>query len=124
MNFYAISALINLFASVILGGIVYFKNRKAQINILFAIFTASVALWSFGYYFWQISTNSEAALFWSRTLMAGAIFIPVTYFNFVLVLTDLFQKRKKFLIFSYFIFFAFFLSNFTPLFVNRIEPLY
>ena len=56
--------------------------------------------------------------------MAGAIFIPVTYFHFVLVLVDLFQKKKKFLILSYFIFFAFFLSNFTPLFVNRIESLY
>lgn len=124
MNFYAVSALINLFASLILGGIVYFKNRRAHINISFALFTASVAFWSFGYYFWQISTTNEAALLWSRILMAGAIFIPVTYFHFVIVLVDLFPKRKKFLILSYFIFFLFFLSDFTPLFVNRIESLY
>lgn len=56
--------------------------------------------------------------------MVGAIFIPATYFHFTLVLVDAFTKKRKFLIFSYAIFFIFFLLDFTPLLVNRIESVY
>lgn len=124
MNFYAFSALINFLTSLLLGGFVFYKNKKGRVNIAFALFSGSVAFWSFGYFFWQMSTTAEMALFWSRMFMAGAVFIPITYFHFILVLTELFGKRKKFLLFSYLIFFIFFLFDFTPLFVNRIEHVF
>ncbi|MBI5221181.1 MAG: GAF domain-containing protein [Candidatus Magasanikbacteria bacterium] len=124
MNFYAASALINFFTSLSLGGFVFLKNKKGIVNIAFSLFSSSVAFWSFGYFFWQISNNAEMALFWSRVLMAGAVFIPVTYFHFVIVLVELFNKRKKFLVFSYFLFFLFFLFDFTPFFVNRVEHIF
>ena len=112
MNYYTISALINAATSLILGIFVFSKNRKSKTNIGIALFALSTACWSIFYYLWQISTTSEAALFCSRALMAGAIFIPITYLHFVFALLGIFDKRRKFLIFSYFLFFIFFLLNF------------
>jgi signal transduction histidine kinase len=123
MDFYAVSALINAFTSSILGLVILFKNPKGRTNVGFFLFAMSVFCWSLPYYFWQISTNGEDALFLTRLLMMGAIFIPVADLHFVYSVTNLIEKRKKFLIFSYFLFFCFFISNFTPYFVSHVEPL-
>ena len=122
MNFYAISALVNFITSFTLGIFVIFKSRKSK-NFSFFIFCFFVAFWSLGYYFWQISTTAAEALFWSRALMASAIFIPVAYLQFVYALVEILERKKRFIIFSYFLFFIFFLINFTPYFVSHLEPL-
>lgn len=122
MNFYAISALVNFITSFTLGIFVIFKSRKSK-NFSFFIFCFFVAFWSLGYYFWQISTTAVEALFWSRALMASAIFIPVAYLQFVYALVEVLERKKRFIIFSYFLFFIFFLTNFTPYFVSHLEPL-
>ena len=122
MEFYAITALINAIVSSILGPFVYFKGRKQLINQIFALFCLTVAIWSYSYFIWQISTTPQAALFWSRALMAGAIFIPVVYCHFILALIKQIKKYKKYLIFGYLIFTLFFLANFTPLFVKSVTP--
>ncbi len=122
MNFYAFIALINLITSLILGIFVIYKNRNIK-SISFSIFCFFIAFWNLGYYFWQVSTNAGVALFWTRVLMAGAIFIPVAYLQFVFALLDILNKKKKFLFYSYSLFFIFFLVNFTSHFVSHTEPL-
>jgi signal transduction histidine kinase len=123
MSFYVISALINTFASLVLGVFVLIKNHKSKINATFSLFAFSVAYWSIGYYFWQVAQDKYSALLWCRILMAGAIFIPIFYFHFVLALVDLLERKKIILRIGYFIFFIFLILDFTPLFVNRVEPL-
>src|SRR3989344_2100318 len=98
MSFYAISALINLFASLILGLIVLLRRNKEKVHYIFALFAGSVSVWSLGYYFWQVATSADTALFWSRVLMAGAIFIPITYLHFVFALLEMNSKYKKYLV--------------------------
>lgn len=122
MNYYAFSALFNAATSLLLGFFVFNKNRKGKANIAFALFALSVIIWSIGYYFWQVSKDADSALFFTRLLMAGAVFIPATYLHFVLALINKLESRKKLLISSYLVFFIFFLFNFTPLFINRVEP--
>jgi len=122
MLFYAIAALINAIASTILGLFVYFKNKKEILNRTFALFCLSIAVWSYAYFLWQISTTSETALFWSKALMVGAIFLPVTYFHFITVFLSVYQKEKKLLILGYLLAFIFLILNFTPLFVKSVEP--
>lgn len=121
MNFYALSALINFLSSLILGVFVLLNNRKAKTNAAFALFAFTVAIWSFGYYFWQVANSPHAALWWTRFLMAAAIFIPVTYLHFVCAFLDLLGRKKKLLIASYALFSVFLVLDFTPLFVNRVE---
>lgn len=123
MNFYAISALINAITSLVLGYFVFSKNIRGKANVSFSLFALSSFWWSISYFFWQLSSTSGEALLWSRSLMAGAIFLPVTYLHFVYSLVGLLEKRKRFLWSSYFVFFIFFLLNFTPLFVSHVESI-
>ena len=96
-NFFAFSGFLNFIVSLFLGILVYLKGRKIFANKIFALDAFSVVLWSFGYFFWQISTNPNSALFWSRFLMVGAIFIPILYFHFILYFLDFVKKYKKLL---------------------------
>jgi len=91
-------------------------------HIGFALFAWFVALWSMGYFFWQISADAQTALFWSRALMVGAIFTPVAFLQFVFGLLDISEKRRKFVRWSYVLFSLFLFFNFTPLFVAKVEP--
>ncbi|MDI6717496.1 MAG: ATP-binding protein [Patescibacteria group bacterium] len=121
MQFYAITGLVNAVASTLIGIFVYF-NKKESINRAFAIFSFSVAFWSYGYFLWQISDSGSGALFWSRVLMAGAIFIPPTFFHFILTLLDRNKEKIKTVIFSYLLFSIFLIFDFTNLFVKGVSP--
>ena len=120
MLFYAITGLINSIGSAFLGLFVYSKNKKENVNKTFGLLCLSIVLWSFPYYIWQLSRTEKAALFWSRALMIGAIFIPVTYLHFVFCRLNLHKKNKLFLILSYILAFIFFILSFTPLFVKNV----
>ncbi len=122
MTFYTLSALINFITSSIFGIIIISKGRDSK-NISFFIFCFFIAFWSIAYYFWQIANTAEVALFWVRILMIGAIFIPVVYLYFVYALVELLEKKKKFLIFSCFLFFIFLLADFTPYFISHVGPI-
>ncbi len=124
MNLYAISALVNFLTSLGLAGVVLRRNYRHPLNITFAMFAGSVAFWSFGYFFWQLSVEAGAALFWARFLMLGAILIPPTYLHLVLALTNR-TKLYRFLLFGSYTLFAIFLSlNATPLFVREVAPVF
>ncbi len=122
-NFLAISALINLLTAIFFGLFVLFKNYKRKVNIVFSLFSLSLAIWSFGYFLWQISDNYNDALFWCRFLMFGASFISVTYLHFTLVILDKEKKRKLFIFFSYLFFSICAIFNLTPLMIENVKPL-
>jgi len=56
--------------------------------------------------------------------MAGAIFIPISYLQFVFTFVQQAAKKRArvILFFGYLVFFLFFLSNFTPWFVADVKP--
>jgi len=101
ISFWAFSGLLNFIVSFFWGALVYLKGRKKIENKTFTLFALSVALWSFGYFFWQISSEKVSALFWSRFLMVGAIFIPIFYFHFIISFLNLIEKYKKILFGGY-----------------------
>jgi len=122
MTFYALSALINTIASIFLGFFIYFQDRRKLIHKTFALFCLAVAIWSYGYFMWQISTSAQTALFWLHILMTGAIFIPLFYIHFLLAFLDKIKEKKKILIFGYIILSFFFLLNFSPWFISGVKP--
>jgi signal transduction histidine kinase len=123
MSFWALGGLINGIASSIFGLFVYLKNPKNPSNRLWVLFASAVAFWSYSYFLWQISTESSQALFWCRSLMLGAIFIPVTFLHFLLVWLEIYQNKKKLLFVSYCISLIAFILNFTPFFVKEVSPI-
>lgn len=122
MFFYALTGLINAVTSTILGLFVFFKDIKGKINQTFVLFCITVAVWSYGYYFWQMSDNALDALFYSRVFMGGAIFISISYLHFVFAFLGELPKKRKLIIFGYILFSLFFFLNFTPLFVKGVKP--
>jgi len=121
MLFYAITGLINAIGSIFVGLFVYSQNRKNEINKVFALLCLSIVIWSLPYFLWQMSTKASTALFWSRALMIGAIFIPITFYHFILVFLDLMKRRKVVLIFGYLLAITFLILDFTPLFVRDVS---
>lgn len=122
INYFAFSGLVNFIVSLFLGGLVFLKGKKTFANRIFALDSLAVAFWALGYFFWQISNNSELALFWCRFLMVGAIFIPVFYFHFVVCFLEEEKKYKKILYLGYALAIFFLISNFTNFFVEKVKP--
>jgi diguanylate cyclase (GGDEF)-like protein len=127
MKDYAIiSSFLNMIGSLICFIYIIFWIKKNKFyNLSAYLFTVfSVFFWNFGYFFWQISTNSGMALFWCRFLMAGAIFIPPSFFHFTVTFLGLKQNdiHRKIIPYYYILSILFLFVNFTPFFVNRVEP--
>lgn len=121
MWYYSISALVNGLILTGLGLFVYFKNRHSKTNITYGLFCFFISLWSYSYFFWQISDTADNALFWCKSLTVGSIFIPITYLHFVFYLVNRKKRIKKIIYVGYPISFFFFGFIFTPLMVKSIE---
>jgi len=123
LNYYAITAFINFIVSAVFAILVISKNPRNPRNIGFFFFSALITVWNLFYFFWQnVTDNPASALFWCRALMLPVTFIPVAYFYFTLAMTESIQKRKKTLIFACIVSFIFFLSDLTPYFIEKVEP--
>ena len=124
INFYTITSFINFLTSAVLAVLVILKNRKGQKNIAFFIFTGLISLWSLSYFFWQNVTDSpDQAIFWCRTLGIFLILIPPAYLHFTLAITETFEEKKNLLIIVYLFFYLFILTDVTPVFINKVEPI-
>lgn len=123
-SYYSITALINFSIGSLLGFFVLYKNPKARLNKSLAFWCFAVAFWSLFYFLWQIEkSNSDLALFWTRMLMFGAVWIPVAYLKVVLVFLDIEKRYKKFLNLNYFLSVIFSLLLLTPLMVSHVESM-
>ena len=121
-NYLALTSLINGITSIALGYFVYTRGRKDIRCLTYVLLCLSVSVWSFFYFLWQTAQTTHLALYWVRGLMAGAIFIPVTYLHYILASVEEYRNKKKFLILGYTAAFAFFVFNFTPYFVKGVTP--
>jgi len=122
MNFWALSGLVNGIASSIFGLFVYLKDPRSPSNKAWSFFSLTIAVWGYSYFFWQVSADKLYALFWCRSLMVSAIFIPVTFLHFLLVWLDLYHSKKSILVISYTVSFINLIFNFTPYFIKDVAP--
>jgi len=93
MIIYQASLLVTTIATLLIGVFVYSKNRRAQLNRYFILFTLCVALWGFCLYQHSIATEEMVSLSWARALYIVAAFIPVFSLRFILLLLG--QEREK-----------------------------
>lgn len=118
MNHFILSATITAVATFLLGTFVFFKKRTS-LGQTFFWYSFAIAFWSSFVAFHTSTLAKEISLLFGRLLHVGAIFIPILFFHFTLVLTDQFQKWKKYLILSYSVGGIFlFLNQFTKLLIN------
>ena len=122
MNYYSFSAIANFITSIL---IFFFVSRKTKQSastskIYFSLFALAVAEWSLGYFFWQISTSYDQALFYFRFLMVGAIWIPCFFFNFIVELTNQKKNKKFYVITNYIVSLIFSVLNLTPYYIKSL----
>ncbi|HDK27831.1 MAG TPA: hypothetical protein ENG48_12190, partial [Candidatus Atribacteria bacterium] len=124
MNLQGLSAYITALLSILLGTIVYFKNRERRLNQTWCLLSICVAIWSFFYGIMVTTSNQTLALFSARILNYGAIFIPIFYLHFIFCLLSQEKCRKTFINTAYIL--AIFLLavtvSFPKYFVPSVSP--
>ncbi len=82
---FAVSSAINGVMAFALGAVVLWVGRmRALPNVMFFFFTLSMLVWNTGYFFWMRSSSTWEAMLWLTVLNAGAAFIPVLQYHWVL----------------------------------------
>jgi signal transduction histidine kinase len=122
MEFFAISGLLNGIAALGLASFVYFRAPNDPRHWTFGLFGISTAIWSFGYFAWQISDSEVFALVNLRILMAGAIFIPITFLHHVIFLLQKEDCYRPIITWNYVVGGLFLVTNFTPAFIQGVRP--
>jgi len=120
MIYFPSVCLTTAFVNLVLGGMAYFKH-KTVLTMRFFLLCASVAIWSAGLGLEVISDSREIALFWSRFLHMGVIFIPITYLHFIVKALELDSQNRRLIIFIYLFSFVFSLANFSDLVVKDVS---
>jgi len=120
---FSLSGFVNAIVFIVLGLLVFLNNPKRKVNQLYFSFSLSVVFWATSYGFWSLSRDYSTALFWARMLNFGAIFIPIFFFHWILVLLEIEKEKKNriILIFGYLATLFFALFGFTPYYVRDIE---
>lgn len=123
MQLFAISGLLNGLAAIGLAAFIYFRSPRDPRHWTFGLFGISTAIWSFGYFAWQISDTEVYALFNLRLLMAGAIFIPITFLHHVLCLLQKTDAWKHAIKWNYLVGGIFLVFDATPLYIQQVQPI-
>ena len=88
MFLFPLSGVINGLSATVLGVFVLSRRPKSSLHRIYALFCLSLVVWSYAYFWWLTAKDATDAIFWTRMLMAGAIFIPITAFHHLVKLID------------------------------------
>jgi signal transduction histidine kinase len=120
ISFYIVTHLSISIIALILGLLVFLKNKRNIVNITFFLLTLSIFFWSEFYVIWLLSKNEQSALFWARALNAASYLIPVFYLHWILSLLKL---RKRAIVIIYYVLTGFFLAfSYSKLMVYGVKP--
>lgn len=122
IHFYAYSGLINGLLALFLGLMVYLRGRKNPLFQTFLLLNLSIAVWSLAYWRWLLQTEAEPALLWTRILDIGAIFIPITFFHWVMTLLERGKKNRVIITVGYLASLVFLVFSPTTHFIRTVEP--
>jgi signal transduction histidine kinase len=87
------SCYFTAFLSLVMGVFIFFKNRRAKINWLWSGVSLMTAVWSFSLAKIITADSAQTAIIWNWVLYWAAVFIPVLFFHFVVVLIG---EEKKY----------------------------
>jgi signal transduction histidine kinase len=119
MPIYPILPLISGIFVSFCGFFVLGKNTKSKLNQIFFFFTLAVAVWLFATFGMFSSKSDEKAIFWDRIVYIGVVFIPTTFYHFVLLFSKI-KNQKKLLYLGYFLSLIFLILSRTDYFVSNL----
>ncbi len=100
-NLHAMPHLVISLFGFLLGIFVYLQNRKSMTNVSYLLICISASLWQFGDAMVMSTAADVAALFWGKFVYVGISFIPASMYFFAVSWFNLFDKRKKLVLFNY-----------------------
>jgi two-component system nitrogen regulation sensor histidine kinase GlnL len=121
--YYPFSGLLNGTLAVFLGLFVYTRNPTDRRYVTYALFCLSLAIWSFSYFLWLLTSVETQALLWTKALMAGAVFIPITSYHHVVQLIGASSRIRQRLIWvGYLLSFLLLFLSPTTFLVSSVSP--
>lgn len=122
MNITGVSVLISLVTLLNLG-LGFFtlkKGPKKKTNLVFFLICISLTIWTASHAIALTVTNNGLALFWTRMIMVGAVFLPGIFSWFANVFEDDAYKLSWPLMMSHLVAVSFFLANlFSPAMIRE-----
>ncbi len=70
-------------AMAVLAGIMFMLGTK-RTHYLWGVFSVATAIWAAGFYLVTLSETPTEAIFWWKVSFVGIIFVPFTFFHFVI----------------------------------------
>jgi PAS domain S-box-containing protein len=99
MNFLSLLLFFTSIASVILGVIVYFLNRKNLLNRIFALTLWFHAYWASTQFMMLVSTDSQAAYIWDKSgFLAPFSMALLLHFGLVFTENEMLKDKKTYLL--------------------------
>lgn len=121
LSFYVISTVVNFLTIAFLGIFVYTRNKDANVNKIFAIYSLTAAQWTFFYFLWLSTKEKQLAEIYLRTCMIGVALMPAAFTHFILYLVK--AKINPKIIFLNYLCSVFVVGIiYTPLFAYDFEP--
>lgn len=118
MNYFATAPLIAAIANLLLALFVLYQSPGGLINRTFAVFGLSVSVWTFGAFMMFRVDNAEEALFWTRVLHVGVIFLPLSFFHLAVQVAESRVLSRPWLLYAVGV--PFVAADFTPLFIKDV----
>ena len=94
MTYLAICGIVAFFTGAPCALFVIFNKPLNAMKIIWCLFGMGVSLWGFGCFYLFTAQDAQVALFWGRVINIIAIFIPIFFFHFVVLLTNTFKENK------------------------------
>ncbi len=121
LSFYTISTVVNFLTIAFLGIFVYTRNKDANVNKIFAIYSLTAAQWSLFYFLWLSTKEKQLAETYLRTCMIGIALMPAAFTHFILYFVK--GKVNPKIIFLNYLCSVFVVGIiYTPLFAYNFEP--
>jgi len=98
----AYTALISGIFMICMGFFVFLKNPTKKLNIIYLLFTASMANWLIVSFMLYNSKTPAEAIFWDRMIYVGVVFIPAFLIHFGLIFINREKEDKMWLYLGYF----------------------
>ncbi len=94
MNPFALAGFLTSISSLIFGFFVFSRNPTRRLNQLWLGFTITVALWGLGSIWIALESNPVTALLaWRVAFAASVIWIPILFFHFITIFSDMPHPR-------------------------------
>ncbi|MDD2732087.1 MAG: histidine kinase N-terminal 7TM domain-containing protein [Candidatus Pacebacteria bacterium] len=117
----AISGFLNGIAVIVFGLLVWFNCPRKKVRNLMILMCFVIAVWGISWGFAAIAKDRILSSFLNRVLDFSALFIPIFFLHWVLVLLEKERKNKIILITGYLITLSFVPFAFTDYFLT-VEP--